>query len=311
MLRNACKEPGRCYPGRHFAVPGRAGAVPGRGNVPTRAKAPTPAEMPPSDNTGSNPRRALALVVVLALALAGGTAAAQDLESERAAKQAELEEVKQRGDVLSTEISDYSDQISQLAGEVAILRSREAEVAQQLRETDRPARAREGEPRRAARQARPLARHPRPAADRHLQVRPAGRPDRDPQLRGLRRPRQPLRLPDPDPGPGREHRRPRAVPARRVARGGRADPHREAGDRGQEGGARAHADAARGARGRARRGPRPEGSRPRPGGGHRREARGRHLGPERADPGAARRVGVDRRPRTRFRPARSRAARAA
>ena len=69
------------------------------------------------------------------LAAAGGTAVAQDLESERDSKQAELEEVKAKGDVLSTEISEYSDQISQLQGEVAILRAREAEVEQQLRET--------------------------------------------------------------------------------------------------------------------------------------------------------------------------------
>jgi murein DD-endopeptidase MepM/ murein hydrolase activator NlpD len=81
------------------------------------------------------PRRAFALGLAAVLAAAGGTALAQDLESERAAKQAELEEVKERGDVLTSEISDYSDQISQLQGEVAVLRSREAEVAQQLRET--------------------------------------------------------------------------------------------------------------------------------------------------------------------------------
>ncbi len=82
-----------------------------------------------------NSRHAAMLALGALLALAGGTAVAQDLESERAAKQAELEEVKQRGQVLSTEISEYSEQISQLAGEVAILRSREAEVAQRLRET--------------------------------------------------------------------------------------------------------------------------------------------------------------------------------
>ena len=80
-------------------------------------------------------RRAATLALAGLLVLAGGTAVAQDLESERAAKQAELEEVKQRGQVLSTEISEYSDQISQLAGEVAILRSREAVVAEKLRET--------------------------------------------------------------------------------------------------------------------------------------------------------------------------------
>ena len=54
---------------------------------------------------------------------------------ERAAKQAELDVAKQQGQVLSTEISDYSDKIAQLQGEVAILRNREAVVAEQLRET--------------------------------------------------------------------------------------------------------------------------------------------------------------------------------
>jgi murein DD-endopeptidase MepM/ murein hydrolase activator NlpD len=91
--------------------------------------------MRPRNITRPTPRRAFALGLVALLAAAGGTAVAQDLESERAAKQSELEEVKARGDVLSSEISDYSDQISQLQGEVAILRARELEVEQQLRET--------------------------------------------------------------------------------------------------------------------------------------------------------------------------------
>jgi peptidoglycan DL-endopeptidase CwlO len=92
--------------------------------------------MSPSDTPRLTPRRAAMLGVVAVLAAAGGTAAAQSLEAERAAKQAELEEVNERGEVLSSEISEYSDQISQLAGEVAILRNREAIVAQQLRETE-------------------------------------------------------------------------------------------------------------------------------------------------------------------------------
>ena len=85
--------------------------------------------------TRPTPRRAFALGLVALLVAAGGTAVAQDLESERATKQSELEDVKARGDVLSSEISDYSDQIAQLQGEVAILRARELEVEQQLRET--------------------------------------------------------------------------------------------------------------------------------------------------------------------------------
>ena len=91
--------------------------------------------MRPRNITRPTPRRAFALGLVALLAAAGGTAVAQDLESERAAKQSELEDVKARGDVLSSEISDYSDQIAQLQGEVAILRARELEVEQQLRET--------------------------------------------------------------------------------------------------------------------------------------------------------------------------------
>jgi murein DD-endopeptidase MepM/ murein hydrolase activator NlpD len=91
--------------------------------------------MRPRNITRPTPRRAIALGLVALLAAAGGTAVAQDLESERAAKQSELEDVKARGDVLSSEISDYSDQIAQLQGEVAILRARELEVEQQLRET--------------------------------------------------------------------------------------------------------------------------------------------------------------------------------
>ncbi len=91
--------------------------------------------MRPRNITRPTPRRAFALGLVALLAAAGGTAVAQDLESERAAKQSELEDVKARGDVLSSEISDYSDQIAQLQGEVAILRARELEVEQQLRAT--------------------------------------------------------------------------------------------------------------------------------------------------------------------------------
>ena len=91
--------------------------------------------MTPSNRKRPTQRRALALGCVVVLAAAGGTAVAQDLESQRTAKESELSEVKERGDVLSTEISEYSARISQLQGEVAILRSREAVVAQQLRET--------------------------------------------------------------------------------------------------------------------------------------------------------------------------------
>lgn len=71
-----------------------------------------------------------------ALGLIGVPALAQDLEGQRDTKQAELEDVREKGDVLSTEISDYSDQIDQLAGEVATLRNREAIVAEELASTE-------------------------------------------------------------------------------------------------------------------------------------------------------------------------------
>jgi len=75
-------------------------------------------------------------VTAAAIALAGGSALAQDLQSQRDSTQAELMEVRENGDVLSTEIAEFSDQIDQLAGEVAILRNREAIVAAELARTE-------------------------------------------------------------------------------------------------------------------------------------------------------------------------------
>ena len=80
--------------------------------------------------------RLLLAATAAALTFAGGTALGQNLESERAAKQAELEEVRQKGEVLSTELADYSAQVDQLAGQVATLRNREAIVAEELVETE-------------------------------------------------------------------------------------------------------------------------------------------------------------------------------
>ncbi len=71
-----------------------------------------------------------------ALTLVGAPALAQDLESQKSAKEAELESVREKGEVLSTEIAGYSKQIDQLAGEVAVLRNREAIVAEELAETE-------------------------------------------------------------------------------------------------------------------------------------------------------------------------------
>ena len=70
-----------------------------------------------------------------ALALVGGTALGQTLESQRDAKQAELEQVRAQEGVLSTELARYSEQVDQLAGQVATLRNREAIVAEELAQT--------------------------------------------------------------------------------------------------------------------------------------------------------------------------------
>jgi murein DD-endopeptidase MepM/ murein hydrolase activator NlpD len=82
------------------------------------------------------PVRLFVSVAAAALAVAGGNALAQDLETQRANKQAELEHVREREGVLSTELDRYSDQVDQLAGEVAILRNREAMVAEELAQTE-------------------------------------------------------------------------------------------------------------------------------------------------------------------------------
>ena len=85
--------------------------------------------------TPSKSLRLLLAGTAASLALAGGTALAQDLESQRDSKQAELEQVREKGEVLSTEIAAFTDQIDQLAGQVATLRNREAIVAEHLLQT--------------------------------------------------------------------------------------------------------------------------------------------------------------------------------
>src|SRR5688572_434496 len=81
----------------------------------------------------------LALIAALALALCvvGGTAFAQDPQSELDEKEAKLEVAKEQQGVLTTEIDRFSEQIDQLAGEVAVLRNREAIVQAELVETQR------------------------------------------------------------------------------------------------------------------------------------------------------------------------------
>jgi murein DD-endopeptidase MepM/ murein hydrolase activator NlpD len=80
--------------------------------------------------------RIFAAGVVAALIAAAGNAAAQDLEQQRESKQEALAQAKERDEVLSTEIATYSDEIEELAGEVAALRSREAVVTQKLADTE-------------------------------------------------------------------------------------------------------------------------------------------------------------------------------
>jgi peptidoglycan DL-endopeptidase CwlO len=71
---------------------------------------------------------AAALLVLLAV----GAASAEDLESKLDAKEAKLSEVQERRGVLTTTISRYGERIQRLTGEVAALRTREAEVEVRL-----------------------------------------------------------------------------------------------------------------------------------------------------------------------------------
>ncbi len=81
-------------------------------------------------------RRALgAAVVVALLAIGGGSALGQDLQSELDAKRSKLEVAKDQEGVLTTELQRFNEEIAQLEGEVATLRNREAMVEQQLVET--------------------------------------------------------------------------------------------------------------------------------------------------------------------------------
>ena len=91
----------------------------------------------PIDDTCTGPRRGLTAIAVALAALVVGLALvarapAEDLNSKLDAKQAELSQAKDKKGVLTTEISRYNDQIDQLTGEVAALRTREAAVQQEL-----------------------------------------------------------------------------------------------------------------------------------------------------------------------------------
>ncbi len=81
-------------------------------------------------------RLLIALFTLLgALGLGGATVLAQDLESEKAEKEAQLDDEREHKDVLSSEIAAYSDDIAQLEGEISILRTREATVLNELEAT--------------------------------------------------------------------------------------------------------------------------------------------------------------------------------
>ena len=82
-------------------------------------------------------RVGLALAAVLAAAVAlspAGGAIAQDLQSQLDSKQGDLEQARDQEGVLSSELSRYTERVNQVAGEVAMLRNREAIVAERLEE---------------------------------------------------------------------------------------------------------------------------------------------------------------------------------
>ncbi|MFI5026202.1 MAG: murein hydrolase activator EnvC family protein, partial [Solirubrobacterales bacterium] len=68
----------------------------------------------------------------LLVLLAAGSAFAEELESKLDDTEAKLSEVRERHGVLTTTISRYKDRIDRLTGEVAALRSREADVRVRL-----------------------------------------------------------------------------------------------------------------------------------------------------------------------------------
>ncbi|HET6999597.1 MAG TPA: peptidoglycan DD-metalloendopeptidase family protein [Solirubrobacterales bacterium] len=81
--------------------------------------------------------RSVAVALFVALAalstlLIAVPAQAEDLQAELEAKQSKLDEVGERKGVLTTTISRYGDEIEQLTGEVAAIRTREAAVRVRL-----------------------------------------------------------------------------------------------------------------------------------------------------------------------------------
>jgi murein DD-endopeptidase MepM/ murein hydrolase activator NlpD len=98
--------------------------------------------MKPDSDRSHRPRRLAAgvLAAVLpgltALVLSTG-APAQDLQAELDTSEAELQQEKEQKGVLTQEISQFTEQIDQLAGEVSVLRNREAVVQEDLDRVER------------------------------------------------------------------------------------------------------------------------------------------------------------------------------
>lgn len=92
------------------------------------------------DHRPTDRRRGALIVAFFAcLALILSTAAlapAQDLQGQLDEKQAQLDAEKDQAGVLTTTIDRYDGQIDQLTGEVATLRNREAEVQEELDQTE-------------------------------------------------------------------------------------------------------------------------------------------------------------------------------
>ena len=75
---------------------------------------------------------AAAFAAAFLMLFGAGAAPAKDLESKLQAKEAKLSKVRERKGVLTTTISHFKAKIERLTGEVAALRSREAEVKARL-----------------------------------------------------------------------------------------------------------------------------------------------------------------------------------
>jgi murein DD-endopeptidase MepM/ murein hydrolase activator NlpD len=93
--------------------------------------------MDTAHNRTSHHARPAALALAAGLLLALGLlavpgASGQDLQSRLDTKQSELDQQQERKGVLSSELARYNDQVDQLAGEVAVLRNREAIVEAEL-----------------------------------------------------------------------------------------------------------------------------------------------------------------------------------